>query len=120
MRPLIHFGTWMFATNLIVLTGNYLLRILISRELGSAGLGIYVLATQLDFLPGDVVGKSVGAVAFPLFARLQNDVRQATLVIRALFSGLAAVLYPICALIMLLASALTQDILDHNGQGPRS
>jgi O-antigen/teichoic acid export membrane protein len=117
IKPLIHFGRWIFATNLIVLTGSYLLRIVISRQFGSAGLGIYVLATQLAFLPGDVAGEAVGAVAFPLFARLQNDVQQATRVFRALFSGLAAGLYPICALIMVLAPSLAQDILGPNWAG---
>ena len=117
IRPLIHFGRWIFATNLIVLTSGYLLRILISRQFGSAGLGIYVLATQLAYLPGDVASEAVGAVAFPLFARLQNDVQQATRVFRTLFSGLAGLLYPICALIMALAPSLTHDLLGPNWAG---
>ena len=117
IKPLINFGRWIFATNLIVLTSGYLLRVLITRQFGSAGLGIYVLASQLAFLPGDVAGEAVGAVAFPLFARLQNEIQQATRVFRALFSGLAAVLYPICALIMVLAPSLTQDILGPDWAG---
>ena len=117
IKPLFHFGRWIFATNLIALTSGYLLRVLITRQFGSAGLGIYVLASQLAFLPGDIAGEAVGAVAFPLFARLQNDVQQATRVFRALFSGLAAVLYPVCALIIILAPSLTQDILGPNWTG---
>ena len=117
IKPLIHFGRWIFATNLIVLTSGYLLRVLITRQFGPAGLGIYVLASQLAFLPGDIAGETVGAVAFPLFARLQNDVQQATRVFRALFSGLAAVLYPACALIIILAPSLSQEILGPNWTG---
>ena len=113
----IHFGKWIFATNLIALTSGYLLRALITRQFGPAGLGIYVLASQLAFLPGDIAGETVGAVAFPLFARLQNDVQQATRVFRALFSGLAAVLYPACALIIILAPSLSQEILGPNWTG---
>lgn len=117
IKPLINFGRWIFATNLIVLSSGYLLRVLITRQFGSAGLGIYVLASQLAFLPGDIAGEAIGAVAFPLFARLQNEIQQATRVFRALFSGLAAVLYPICALIMVLAPSLTQDILGSDWAG---
>jgi PST family polysaccharide transporter len=117
IRPLINFGRWIFATNLVVLSSGYLLRVLITRQFGSAGLGIYVLASQLAFFPGDIAGEAVGAVAFPLFARLQNEIQQATRVFRALFRGLAAALYPICALIMVLAPSLTQDILGPNWAG---
>lgn len=117
IKPLIHFGRWIFATNLIVLTSGYLLRVLITRQFGSAGLGIYVLASQLAFLPGDIASEAVGAVAFPLFARLQNDVEQATRVFRALLSGLAAILYPVCALFIVLAPSLSQDILGPNWKG---
>ena len=117
IKPLINFGRWIFATNLIVLTSGYLLRVLITRQFGSAGLGIYVLASQLAFLPGDIAGEAIGAVAFPLFARLQDEIQQATRVFRALFSGLAAALYPICALIMVLAPSLTEDILGPNWAG---
>jgi O-antigen/teichoic acid export membrane protein len=117
IKPLIHFGRWIFATNLIALTSSYLLRVLITRQFGSAGLGIYVLASQLAFLPGDIAGEAVGAVAFPLFARLQNDVQQVTRVFRALLSGLAAVLYPACALIIILAPSLSQEILGPNWRG---
>ncbi len=75
------------------------------------------MATQLAFLPSDVASEAVGAVAFPLFARLQNDVQQATRVFRVLFSGLAAVLYPVCALIIVFAPSLTHEVLGPNWAG---
>ncbi len=117
LKPLINFGKWIFAIQLISLTGSYILRIMISRQFGAAGLGIYFLATQLAFLPSDVASEAVGEVAFPLFARLQKDVQQATRVFRALFSGLAAVLYPVCALIIVFAPSLTHEVLGPNWAG---
>ena len=117
IRPLLNFGRWIFATHLIALTGSYVLRIMISRQFGSEGLGIYFLATQLAYLPSDIASEAVGAVAFPLFARVQNDVQQATRIFRALFSGLVAVLYPLCALIIILAPSLTHEILGPNWEG---
>ena len=117
IKPLINFGKWIFATHLIALIGSYIIRIMISRQFGSAALGIYFMATQLAFLPSDVASEAVGAVAFPLFARLQNDVQQATRVFRVLFSGLAAVLYPVCALIIVFAPSLTHEVLGPNWAG---
>jgi lipopolysaccharide exporter len=113
-RPLMNFGGWVFLTSLVAMAGNYGLRIAISRQLGAEGLGLYFIAVQLAYLPNEVANEAVGAVAFPLFARLQGNVTQATRVFRALFSGLAAVIFPVCALIIVLAPTLTHDIL-----GPR-
>lgn len=110
-RSLMNFGGWVFLTSLVAMAGNYGLRIAISRQLGAEGLGLYFVAVQLAYLPNEVANEAVGAVAFPLFARLQSNVSQATRAFRALFSGLAAVIFPVCALIIVLAPTLTHDIL---------
>ena len=111
VKPLMTFGGWILATSLIAMAGNYGMRIAISRQLGADGLGLYFIAVQLAYLPSEVASEAVGAVAFPLFARLQNSVTQATRAFRALFSGLAAFLYPVCALLIVLAPTLIHDIL---------
>ena len=111
VNSLMNFGGWVFLTSLVAMAGNYGLRIAISRQLGAEGLGLYFIAVQLAYLPNEVANEAVGAVAFPLFARLQGNISQATRAFRALFSGLAAVIYPACALIIVLAPTLTHDIL---------
>jgi O-antigen/teichoic acid export membrane protein len=108
------FGWWLFVTGLIAMASNYGLRLVISRQLGAEGLGLYFLAVQLAFLPNEVANEAVGAIAFPLFARLQNQITQATRVFRAIFSLLAATLYPVCMLIIVLAPSLTHDLLGPN------
>ena len=114
---LMNFGGWVFLTSLIAMAGSYGVRIAISRQLGAEGLGLYFLAVQLAYLPNEVANEAVGAVAFPLFARLQGNVSQATRVFRALFSGLAVVIFPICALIIALAPTLIHDILGPSWAG---
>jgi O-antigen/teichoic acid export membrane protein len=111
IQPLIGFGGWLLATSLIAMASNYGLRVLISRQLGAEGLGLYFLAMQLAFLPNEVVSEVVGAIAFPLFSRLQNEIAQATRVFRAMLSVLTAVLYPVCMLIVILAPAVVHDFL---------
>lgn len=117
IRSLMNFGGWVFVTSLITMAGNYGLRIAISQQLGVEGLGLYFIAVQFAYLPSEVASEAVGAVAFPLFARLQSNKSQATKAFRALFSGLAAVLYPVCALLMVLAPTLIHDILGPNWAG---
>lgn len=117
VQPLMRFGWWLFITGLIAMASNYGLRLVISRQLGAEGLGLYFLAVQLAFLPNEVANEAVGAIAFPLFARLQSQITQATRVFRAIFSLLAATLYPVCVLIIVLAPSLTLDILGPNWMG---
>jgi O-antigen/teichoic acid export membrane protein len=114
LGPLVRFGRWVFFTGLIVMAGSYLLRIIISRRLGVTELGLYYLGGQIGFLPAEVTGGMIGAVAFPLFSRLQSDARQAGRVFRKLLVGVSALLFPVCALIITLAPSLVQIVL-----GPR-
>lgn len=117
IQSLMNFGGWVFLTSLVAMAGNYGLRIAISRELGADGLGLYFIAVQLAYLPNEIASEAVGAVAFPLFARLQSNISQATRAFRALFSGLAAVLYPVCGLLIVLAPTLIHDILGPSWAG---
>lgn len=117
IRSLMNFGGWVFLTSIIAMMGNYGLRIAISRQLGAEGLGLYFIAAQLAYLPSEVASETVGAVAFPLFARLQSNVSQATKAFRALFSTVAAVIYPVCVLLIVLAPILVRDVLGPRWQG---
>jgi O-antigen/teichoic acid export membrane protein len=59
-------------------------------------------------------------VAFPLYARLQNNLEQAVVTFRAVFTSMAALLYPLCALIIVLAPTLVEEVLgpQWNGTAP--
>ena len=74
IKPLMNFGGWILITGLVAMVGSYGLRIAISRQLGAEGLGLFFIAVQLAYLPSEVASEAVGAVAFPLFARLQSNV----------------------------------------------
>jgi O-antigen/teichoic acid export membrane protein len=97
--------------------GNFGLRIIISRQIGADGLGLYFLATSLAFLPSEVASEVVGTVAFPLFARLQTSLQQAIRAFQAILTGLMALLYPICALIIVLSPILVKDVLGEKWNG---
>src|SRR5688572_21833956 len=111
VRPLLKFGKWLLITGIFAMAGNFGLRLLISRQVGAEGLGLYFLAAQLAFLPNEVASEVVGTVAFPLFARLRSNIQQAAHAFQAILTGLMALLYPICALINVLSPVLVQDIL---------
>lgn len=117
VQPLLKFGGWLLITGVVAMAGNFGLRIIISRQVGADGLGLYFLAAQLAFVPSEVASEVVGTVAFPLFARLQSNIQQAAHAFQAILTGLMALLYPISALIIVLAPILVQDILGAKWNG---
>ena len=117
VSPLLRFGGWLLITGILSMAGNFGLRLVISRQVGAEGLGLYFLAAQLAFLPNEVASEVIGTVAFPLFARLQSRLEQAARAFQAILTGLMALLYPVCALIIVLSPVLVQDVLGEKWEG---
>lgn len=113
-RPLIRYGRWIFLTSLIAISGSAVLRVIISRQLGAAELGLYFLAAKLAFFPAGVTNEIVGDVAFPVYARLKAEIGEAARAFRTMFSGMLVVLTPVCVLMIVLAPSLISNVL-----GPR-
>lgn len=112
--PLLRYGRWIFARAVLATLGTSVLQLAISRRLGAAELGLYFLACKVAFLPAELASGLVGAVAFPLYARLQGDQRQATRAFQLIVTGMAAVLLPAALLLFVLAPVLVE-----HGLGPR-
>ncbi len=117
VRPLIRFGRWIFFTSLVAVAGSAVLRVVVSRQLGATELGLYYLATRLAFLPTEVASDVIGAVTFPMYARLQHRLDQAAHLFRATLVGLAALLVPTFTLIVILAPGLVTHVLGPRWQG---
>ena len=116
-QTLIRFGRWVFVVSLLSVMGSSLQRVLISRQLGAAELGLYYLAASLAFLPGELASEVAGAVAFPLFARLQDNAARMAEAFRAMLTVLAALIFPMCAVLIVLAPSIVMHILSPRWQG---
>ncbi len=110
-RPLVTFGRWIFAIGLTAVAGDLFLKVVISRQLGVAALGLFSLADRLAETPSQLAGEATGAVAFPLYARLRSDVPRLTAALKAHLIGLSFFLLPATVLIVALARPLEQRIL---------
>ena len=119
-RALIRFGRWIFVAALLGTVGDALLRLLISRHIGAAELGIYYLATRLTFLLGGTIVDVGSSVAFPIYARLQQERDEAVRVFRAVLSTTLALIVPAFALLIALAPALVANVLGVHWQGTES
>ena len=119
-RPLVTFGRWMFAIGLTAVAGDLFLKVVISRQLGVAALGLFSLADRLAETPSQLAGEATGAVAFPLYARLRHDVPRLTAALKAHLIGLCFFLLPATVLIAVLAQPLQQRILGEAWAGAPS
>ena len=116
-QALIRFGRWIFLMGIIAVSGSAMLQVVISRELGATELGLYYLAGKLAFIPAEISAEVVGAVAFPLYSRLQTETRQIARAFRAILITVAALLLPLCALMIALAPALVEHVLGARWEG---
>ena len=116
-RQLLGFGRWILFTSIIWVTGEFALRAIVSRQLGAAPLGLYYLAARLVALPNGVVSVVVGAVLFPLHARLQHDVDRARRALQAHLKALATLLTPAYVGLAVLAPLLTTVVLGEQWLG---
>jgi O-antigen/teichoic acid export membrane protein len=114
---LIRFGRWIFVKGLLGVAGGALIQLVISRSLGVAALGLYSLAGKLAFLPYQVASEVVGSVAFPLYARLQDDRRAAAEAFRGLLTGMSCLLVPIYCIGIFLAPDLVEHVLGERWEG---
>jgi lipopolysaccharide exporter len=110
-RPLVQFGRWIFLSKIIAMAGATTLQVIISRQLGSASLGIYYLAIRLAFIPNEISSQVIGEIAFPLYSRYQTDLQKLTKAFQKIFTGMAALLLPFFVLLITLAPTLTEEVL---------
>ena len=106
-------GDWrpIFLTQFIAVAGSGLLQVVISRQVGADSLGLYYLALKLVNLPNEFAVQVVGSVAFPLYARLQNDLEQLAATFRAAYLGILAALAPVYGLLIVLSPRIVESVL---------
>jgi PST family polysaccharide transporter len=73
IRSMLAYGGAVSITNLVTYLAFNVDKVLIGRVWGATALGIYGRAYQLVNLPNDNLHSTIGLVAFPALARVQND-----------------------------------------------
>jgi O-antigen/teichoic acid export membrane protein len=108
---IMRFGRWIFLIGIIAVLGDTILRMIISRQLGVAELGVFFMAARLGFLPAQLITEIVGTVAFPVYAHLQKDRRKATSMYRQVLVITTALMVPVCSVFICLVPDLVVDVL---------
>jgi O-antigen/teichoic acid export membrane protein len=110
-RSLIAFGRWLFAIGMTAVVSDLLIKVLIARRLSVSDLGLFSMSDKLAEMPMQVSNESIGAVAFPLYARLRSDTPRLQAAVEAHITGLMFFLLPATALIIALAEPLETRVL---------
>lgn len=107
---LVQFGRWILLTGIVALAASSLSQLGISRLLGAAALGYYVVAARVAFLPYDAASAVVGAVAFPLYASYRGDRERTAAAFGTLLASQMLLLLPLSAVIVALAPTFEEAL----------
>jgi O-antigen/teichoic acid export membrane protein len=110
-KQLIAFGRWLFAIGLTAVISDFFIKVVVARLLSVAALGRFSLGDRLAETPTQMANESIGAVAFPLYARLKSDPPRLETAVQAHLTGLMFLLLPATGLIIGLAQSLEQRVL---------
>jgi len=116
-QHLLAFGRWLFAIGLTAVVSDLFIKVLIARRLSVNDLGLFSMSDKLAEVPTQAANESIGAVAFPLYARLRSDVPRLQTAIRAHLTGLMFFLFPATAIIIALAHPLEVRVLGPSWSG---
>jgi O-antigen/teichoic acid export membrane protein len=97
-KKLIGFGWKMFAAQIFEYINQNADYILIGRMLGGKQLGLYVFAYNLGIWVVQNVSTTIGSIAFPTFASVQNEPEHAKKLFLKLIRMIALIGFPIVAL----------------------
>jgi O-antigen/teichoic acid export membrane protein len=116
-RSLIRYGRWILISGLMSISTALVVRLAISRQLGAAELGLYTLGARLAFLPHELAYEVIGAVTFPIYARLQSAPREAARVFRVILTATFWTLTPLFSLMLVLSPSAVVHILGPRWEG---
>jgi O-antigen/teichoic acid export membrane protein len=110
-KQLIAFGRWLFAIGLVAVIADFFTKVVVARSLSVAGLGVFSYADRLAETPTQSANESIGAVAFPLYARLKSDPERLGSAVQSHLTGLMFLLLPVTGLIIGIAPSLELNVL---------
>jgi O-antigen/teichoic acid export membrane protein len=116
-RQLLAFGRWLFAISITAVSSDLFIKVFIVRHLSVSDLGLFSMSDKLGELPTQATNESIGAVAFPLYARLRGDQARMQNAIRAHVIGLMFFIFPATALIIALAKPIETEVLGPSWSG---
>ncbi|WP_309074985.1 oligosaccharide flippase family protein [Paenarthrobacter sp.] len=99
-RQLLAFGLPLAGASMVVFAVGYVDQLVAGKMLGPVALGLYVMAFNMAGWPSSLLSPPLRGVAPATFARLQDKPGDMQSALLSLTGSLAAVLLPVCAVMM--------------------
>lgn len=104
LKSVLSFGASVTMSDLINTGAINLVNSLIGKSLGSAALGIYRKAIQLQILPLSSVANSIGKVMYPVFSSIQDDKEKSAVIFLKISRMISFISIPLMFLLSLLST----------------
>lgn len=111
---LMHFSKWIFLSSLIQFFHARSTDFILGRTVGSHGLGIYNLASEIATMPSSELIAPLNRAVYPAYARLNNDhdgLRERFLEV---FGVICLIGVPVCAALFCVADPAVRLVLGAN------
>ncbi|MEJ6008247.1 lipopolysaccharide biosynthesis protein [Paucibacter sp. AS339] len=109
--PLLGYGASITSTRLLWHAYMNADKLIIGKILGEGAVGLYDVSRSLASLPTSQISGLVTNIATPVFAKLQNDVRQLSAAHLRMTRGVACITFPLLAGMAVLAGELIDVVL---------
>lgn len=105
-RELFSFGFYMFLTNLVNEFGAKIQGLLIGKFFNPATMGYYSKAQGTEVLASQSITSIMTQVTYPLYAEVQNDLKQLANMIKRLTMTISYIIFPTMFILILLAKPI--------------
>ncbi|MFC2071731.1 lipopolysaccharide biosynthesis protein [Chloroflexota bacterium] len=110
-KQLFSFGRWVFLSMLITYLASQIDRIVVGKLLGAVSLGLYQMSRTISTTATNEVSVAIGWVAFPAYAKLQNNLLQLRQAFLRIWETTACISLPAAVMLFLLADEVIRVIL---------
>ena len=111
IRDLFNFGKWITAFNMIKFIMTQIDSTFIGKFISSTTLGYYQIAYKFSNMPATELSVIVNQVTFPLYTRIQKDIRQIRNVYLKVLQFIGIISLPLASLLFILSSEFVDFFL---------
>lgn len=110
-QDLFSFGRWVYLTRLVTFASTQTDSIILGRLLGPVTLGFYQMAQRSATVPLMEIHRSITAVAFPLYSRVQDDTERLKKGFLRGVEAVSSLTFPLATTLYILAPEFVRMLL---------
>ncbi len=110
-KDLLHFSKWIFFSNLINVLQGRSVDFILGRTVGSHGLGIYNIGSEIAVMPSTELIAPLNRAVFPAYSRLAGNTSQLWLRFQDVYGTICLIVFPVTSGLLCIAPLIVQVLL---------